>query len=329
MKLRWGIMSTANIAISQVMPGIRQSETGELAAIASRDRAKAKEAADTFGIEKAYGSYEELLADDGIDAVYIPLPNHLHLEWTLKAAVAGKHVLCEKPLALTAMEAEKMVEACRSAGVHLAEAFMYRHHPHMSRIREIVASGEIGQLRAIRGAFSYNNDKDAANIRYRSDWGGGAIYDVGCYPLSAGRWITGKEPVASTVVGQFSQGHGDVDMMASGLVEFPDGVALTFDCGMWTANRQFMEIVGSTGSIDVLHPFRNDEGLSTLVVTVQGERREEISGKLNRYALQADDFARAVTGEKAPIVANDDAISNMRLLEASLQSAKTGKRIEL
>lgn len=331
-KLRWGIIGCAAIAKRAVIPGIKNSQYGEVVAIASRDKAKAEETAQEFGIPTSYGSYEELLADPNIDAVYIPLPNHLHKPWTIRAAEAGKHVLCEKPLALGAREAEEMKEACAKAGVQLAEAFMYRHHPRYHRIKEIIASGEIGEIRGIHGAFTFNNAKDYGNVRYVKEWGGGSLYDVGCYPLSAARLILEQEPVAVTVVAQFSEQHGNVDMMASGLVEFPGDVALTFDCGMWAGGRNILEIVGSDGSIFVPKAYlynKQEEGDADFFVrTAQGERREKAE-TLDVYALQADDFALAVFGRQPQKFPADDAVQNMKVLEACLQSAEQRRTVEL
>lgn len=328
-KLRWGIVGAADIALKAVMPGIQTSSTGVIQAVASRGLEKSSAAAAKFGVAQAYGSYEELLADPSIDAVYIPLPNHLHREWTIRAAQAGKHVLCEKPLALTAAEAQEMADACAEAGVVLAEAFMYRHHPRMEQIKRLIDDGEIGRLRAFRGAFTFNNADDAKNIRYRADWGGGGLYDVGCYPLSAARYFLGKEPEAVTVHAFFSPEHDNVDMMASGLVEFAGGVALTFDCGMWADFRQSFEIVGTDGRIEIPSAFlANGEDAAFTVSNKEGARtvRPET---VNTYARQVDDFARAVWKEQAPLFASDDAVRNMRLIEACLESARSRARITL
>jgi xylose dehydrogenase (NAD/NADP) len=328
-KLRWGILGCAGIAVRAVMPAIRQSETGEIAAVASRELEKAQSVADQFNISKAYDSYEALLQDRDIDAVYIPLPNHLHREWTIRAAEAGKHILCEKPLALTAAEAEEMAEACAKAGVRLAEAFMYRHHPRMDRMMEIVRSREIGEIRAIRGAFTFNNAGDRKNIRYRNEWGGGSLYDVGCYPLSAARLILGTEPEAVTVHALFSPEHDHVDMMASGLAEFPGGIGLTFDCGMWADFRQTLEIVGSDGRIVIPHAFLTGEDNAGFTVSGRdGERSEQAEG-LNSYQLQIDDFARTVWDQQPQRFPPDDAIRNMRLLDACLRSAKERTRVSI
>ncbi len=327
-KLRWGIIGCAGIAMRSVIPGIQASETGDVLAIASRDLTKAQEAAAKLNIPKAYGSYEDLLADPEIDAVYIPLPNHLHIEWTIKAAAVGKHVLCEKPIALTANETMKMAEACKAAGVVLAEAFMYRYHPRYDRILEIIASGEIGQIRGIHGTFTFNNAKNHGNIRYTKEWGGGSIYDVGCYPISAARLILGTEPEAATCQALFSPEHGNVDMMASGLIEFPNHVALTFDCAMWADFRNTLEILGESGRIEVPSAFIGNPNF--FVSNNRGQiRREEEMPNLNTYALQADDFAHVVWGNKKQRYTPSDAIANMRVIDACLLSANERIRVTI
>jgi xylose dehydrogenase (NAD/NADP) len=325
-KLRWGIMSTAKIAVNAVIPGIKGSETGEVVAIASRDGVRARETADQLGIPKSHTGYEALLADPEIDAVYIPLPNHLHLEWTIRAAEAGKHVLCEKPLALNAVDAERMVDACAKAGVLLAEAFMYRHHPRYGRIKEIISSGEIGEVRGIHGTFTYNSARNKTNIRFKKDWGGGALYDIGVYPISASRLILGTEPEAVTIHAQISPEYDNVDMMACGLVEFPGSIGLTFDCGMWTSFRNTLEIVGSEGRIEVPEAFKGNQNF--FVITSEGNR-EENQPYLDTYALQADDMARAIWGEKPLRFAPEDAVHNMRVLDACIKSAHHRVRVIL
>jgi xylose dehydrogenase (NAD/NADP) len=326
-KFRWGLLGTAAISFRSVIPGIQASETGVIEAVASREEQKAKDMADKIGIPKAYGSYEALLADPNIDAVYIPLPNHLHREWAIRAAEAGKHVLCEKPLALNAQEAEQMVEACRKAGVLLAEAFMYRHHPRYDRIKDIIRSGEIGAVRGIHGTFTYNNAEDKSNIRYRKEWGGGGIYDVGCYPISAARYILEQEPEAVTVHADFASEYGGVDVMASGLVEFPGSVGLTFDCGMLAMFRNTLEILGSEGRIELPAAFLGEDHF--FITTSKGTRKEE--DRKNSYALQADDMARAAwgEGEKSMRFSPEDAIRNMRVIDACLKSAHERIRVTL
>jgi xylose dehydrogenase (NAD/NADP) len=325
-KLRWGVMSTALIATGSVIPGIRASETGEVAAIASRELEKARTKADELGIAKAYGSYEELLGDPDIDAIYIPLPNHLHMEWTIRAAEAGKHVLCEKPLAMNTEEVERMVEACANAGVLLSEAFMYRHHPRYEAIKQLIRSGEIGEVRSILGNFTYNNADDKGNIRYRRDMGGGAIYDVGCYPINAARLILGAEPEAVTVHAQLSPAYDNVDMMAAGLIEFPGKISLTFDCGMWAFFRNSLEIVGSHGRIVVPDAFKGEQRY--FVETSEG-RREVNPPDCDTYALQADDMAYAVWGERQLRFTPEDSIRNMRVIDACMKSANERIRVTL
>ncbi|UVI28532.1 Gfo/Idh/MocA family protein [Paenibacillus spongiae] len=325
-KLRWGVIGCAGIAVGSVIPGIKQSETGEVTAIASRGLEKAQQTAAKLDIPKAYGSYEEILQDSDIDAIYIPLPNHLHMEWSIRAMEAGKHVLCEKPIALNAAEAQKMADVSKKAGVHLAEAFMYRFHPRYDRIKEIIQSGEIGELRGIHSTFTFNNAGDSKNVRYRKEWGGGSIYDVGCYPLSAARLLLDAEPEAATVHALLSPEHDYVDMMASGVVEFPGSVALTFDCGMWAAFRNTLEVLGTEGRIEVPSAFIGD---ASFVVHTRDGRREEQQPALNQYALQADNFARVVWGEQPARFAPEDAVANMRIIDACLESAETRKRVEL
>ena len=328
-KVRWGIIGCANIAKHSVIPGIQQSETGEVVAIASRGLEKAKETAEQLNIPVAYGSYEELLADPEIEAVYIPLPNHLHKEWTIRAAEAGKHVLCEKPLALNAEEAEEMVNACEKAGVILAEAFMYRYHPRYTKIQEIIQSGEIGEIRGIHGAFTFNNAGDSGNVRYKKEWGGGSLYDVGVYPISAARMLLEQEPTAATVHAFFSEEHDQVDMMASGLLEFKKGVALTFDCGMWAAFRNTLEIVGTEGRIEVPSAFITNKNEKDHFVVITNETREVEVPYLNQYSLQADAIGRSIRdGKELPFPSND-AVLNMKVLEACLTSAEKRSRVEI
>ncbi|WP_062305256.1 Gfo/Idh/MocA family protein [Alicyclobacillus sendaiensis] len=326
-KVRFGILGCADIAIRKVIPGILSSETGELYAVASRDGAKAEEVARRFGAPRACGSYEDLLRDPDVDAVYIPLPNHLHKPWTMRAAEAGKHVLCEKPIALDAREAQEMVDACRARGVHLVEAFMYRHHPRYDRVIHLVRSGAIGAVRGIRGSFTFNNAHDMGNIRYRRDWGGGSLYDVGCYPISAARLIVGEEPVAATAHAFFSDQHDGVDMYLAGLVEFEGGVSLTFDCGMWAAERNEVEVVGADGRLILEHAFVG-EPVTLRVVSPEGDRVETFD-PLDPYALEVDDLGRAILEDKPLRFPPEDAIKNMSVIDACLRSARTRQRVAI
>lgn len=257
------------------------------------------------------------------------MPNHLHKQWTIAAAKAGKHILCEKPLALNAVEAQEMVDYCKEAGVHLAEAFMYRHHPRIAKVKEIIASGEIGELRGIRGVFTYNAASSKGDIRQVKEWGGGALYDVGVYPLSAARLIMGVEPEAVTVHALFSPEHDDVDMMASGLVEFPGKVALTFDCGMWASFRNELEIVGTEGTIVLKPSFLPSKESDDITIQVGDKVRREGPYGVDAYVAQSDQFARVVWGEEAPLYASQDAVGSMKLIDACLESARSRQRVAL
>ncbi|KAA0965595.1 Gfo/Idh/MocA family oxidoreductase [Sporosarcina sp. ANT_H38] len=325
-KVRWGIISTASIGKRSVIPGIQESKRNVVVAVASRSLENAQAFADELGIQKAYGSYEELLNDPSIDAVYIPLPNHLHKEWTLKAAKAGKHILCEKPIALDETEAKEMVDACTKAGVILAEAFMYRHQKRYEDIRIRIDNGEIGDVRSIHGVFTFNGAGDAGNIRFRKEWGGGSIYDVGCYPISAARLLLDEEPSAVTTHAFFSSDHGNVDMMASGMMEFSNGVALTFDCGMWAEFRNELEILGSKGRIVMKTAFLGDQSYE---IIKDGQTNKILDDNINPYALQADNFAASVLDGKPNKFTNEDIIGNIKAIKGALVSAEKQERILL
>ncbi|WP_059106055.1 Gfo/Idh/MocA family protein [Shouchella shacheensis] len=325
--LKWGILGTASIAKRSVMPGIAQSETGVIHAVASRSLEKARELANAFSVETAYGSYEELLADSHIHAVYIPLPNHLHKKWVIEAAKAGKHVLCEKPLAMNAQEAEEMRAACKEQGVLLVEAFMYRYQPRYLDIKKRIAEGEIGELRGIRAAFSFNNADDHSNFRMKRDYGGGSLYDVGVYPISLARMIFEEEPEAATVHGFLPASHDHVDMVAAGLLEFSNGKFLTFDSGLWAAGRNEAEILGTEGRIVIPLAFTGDTEGYTL--DRQGERREMEGTSSNHYALQADAFAKDVFGSGSVPYGAEDAVKNMNVLDACLTSITTRERVTM
>src|SRR5687768_7225044 len=241
-ELRWGVMSTANIARNKVIPGMRRADRCRVVAIASRDVERGRVVASELGIPTLHDTYEGLLADPAVDAVYIPLPNHLHAEWAIAAVNAGKHVLCEKPLAMTADDAQRMVDAARAAGVLLQEAFMYRIHPSWLAVRDIVASGRIGRLTAVQSWFSYFND-DPANIRNIREFGGGALFDIGCYSVNLSRMLFDAEPTdvrASSVVDEAS----GVDVLTAGILEFPDGLA-TFTCSTRVETDQRVDIYGT------------------------------------------------------------------------------------
>jgi predicted dehydrogenase len=326
--LRWGVLSTANIGLRKVIPGIQKADRCEVLAIASRDREHARAAAERLGIPKAHGSYEDLLADDEVDAVYIPLPNHLHAEWTIASARAGKHVLCEKPLAMNAAEAQTMVDACSSAGVRLMEAFMYRLHPSWQAVREVVASGRIGRLRVVQSWFSYFND-DPANIRNILEFGGGALMDVGCYSVNLSRMLFGREPdrVEASVTRDPEMG---VDVVTSAILGFGDDVA-TFTCSTRTESDQRVHVYGTQGRISVGIPFNIPPDLPTRVFVTSGgdppvnpATRTLTFEPADQYTIQAERFARAVLDDEPTPIPPEDSVANMRVIEAIFEAGERG-----
>jgi predicted dehydrogenase len=327
-RLRWGVLSTANIATEKVIPGLRRSARGEVLGIASRHAGRAAETAARLGIPRSYGAYQALLADPDIDAVYIPLPNHLHAEWTIAAARAGKHVLCEKPLALTAAQAREMVDACRVAGVLLMEAFMYRQHPSWLAVRELLAAGRIGQLVAVDSWFSYFND-DPANIRNIEAAGGGAVYDIGCYSINLSRMLFGSEPIGIQAAIRRDPASG-VDTLASAILEFEDGLA-TFTCSTRAEDDQSVEIYGTAGRICIEIPFNIPPDRPTRVVVTAGgdppvaPATETLTFDVaDPYACEADRFADAVLDGAALPVEPEDAVANMRVIDAVFAAAGRG-----
>jgi predicted dehydrogenase len=325
--LRWGILSTADIGLTKVIPGIQRAARCEVVAIASRDAARAEAAARQLAIPRAHTSYEALLADPDVDAVYIPLPNHLHAEWTIAAARAGKHVLCEKPLAMTAPDAERMIAACHEAGVGLMEAFMYRLHPSWVAVRELVASGRIGRLVAVQSWFSYYND-DPTNIRNKLPAGGGALYDIGCYNVNLSRMLFGAEPerVSGTVLRDPVMG---IDTLVAGTLEFTDGVA-TFTATTRAEDDQRVHIYGTRGRISMGIPFNIPPDRPTEVfVTAGGDPPVAPATEVLRfetadpYAVEAERFAEAVLDDLPMPTPPDDAVANLRVIE---QLFETGRR---
>ena len=327
-KVRWGVLSTANIGTGKVIPAMQRCRYGEVAAIASRNLDTARQTAARMGIPHAYGSYEELLADPAIDAIYNPLPNHLHVPWSIRAAEAGKHVLCEKPIALSAGEARELLAVRDRTGVQIGEAFMVRTHPQWHAVRELVASGRIGELRLVVGHFSYYR-RDPSDIRSRPEWGGGALLDIGCYPIMLSRWIFGAEP--TDVVGALDRDpEFGVDRLASGILRFPAGQA-TFTCAGQLVPHQRMQIFGTTGRIEIEIPFnappdhrcriRIDDGRDLLGSTIETHDFPAV----DQYALQADRFSEAVRGAGTVPVPLEDAVANMAVIDALFRSAESGR----
>ncbi|HLY20408.1 MAG TPA: Gfo/Idh/MocA family oxidoreductase [Bryobacteraceae bacterium] len=327
-KVRWGVLGVADIAVKKVIPAMQRGAWSEIAGIASRDLLKARQAARALGIPKAYGSYEELLADPEIEAVYNPLPNHLHVPWSVRAAEAGKHVLCEKPLALDAAEARHLLGAQARTGVKMGEAFMVRTHPQWVRTRDLVRAGRIGELRAIQGFFSYFN-RDAANIRNVRKWGGGGLMDIGCYPINTSRFIFGEEPrrVAALIERDPEMG---IDRLASGILDFPAGQA-AFICSTQLVPYQRMQFYGTQGRIEIEIPFNAppatpcriflDDGSDLYGASVETESLPIC----DQYTIQGDLFSRAVRGECDVPVPLQDAIRNMAVIDALFRAAESGK----
>jgi predicted dehydrogenase len=326
--VRWGVMSTADIATRKVIPGLRRARRSELVAIASRDGERARAVAAELGIARAHGSYEALLGDPGVDAVYIPLPNHLHLEWAIAAARAGKHVLCEKPIALSAADAREIVDACAAAGVLLMEAFMYRLHPSWVAARDLVASGRIGRLVAVDSWFSYFND-DPANIRNILEFGGGALMDIGCYSVNLSRMLFGSEPerVLATIRRDPKSG---VDTATSGILEFAEGIA-TFTCATRAEPDQRVDVYGTEGRISIEIPFNIPPDRPTRVFLTAGgdppvaPATEVIEvATADPYAVEATLFAAAVLDGTPVPIDPMDAVANMRVIERLFASAEGG-----
>jgi predicted dehydrogenase len=327
-KIKWGIISTSDLAVKKVIPAMQQSRNGEVAAIASRSQEAATHVAATLGIPHAYGSYEALLADPAITAIYNPLPNHLHVEWTIKALEAGKHVLCEKPLSMNVQEAEHLAEvAATYPQLKVMEAFMYRFHPQWQFTQRTVQSGAIGQVRAMNIAFSYFND-DAANIRNQPAVGGGALLDIGCYATSTARFIFDAEPtrVVGTIERDPTMG---TDRLDSGILDFGSGIA-TFTLSTQLVPFQRVSIFGTRGAIEIIIPFNAPPDQPCRVLaTYDGETREELTPAVDQYTLQAEAFADAISNETAVPTPLSDAVANMRVLDALVQSASQSTWVAL
>jgi predicted dehydrogenase len=317
-KVRWGVLGAAHIAIKKVSPAMQLGAYCEIAAIASRDLSKARQAAADLGIPKAYGSYEELLADPEIEAVYNPLPNHLHVPWSIRAAEAGKHVLCEKPLALDAAEARQLLQAQARTGVKIGEAFMVHTHPQWVRARDLVRSGRIGDLRAAMGFFSYFN-RDPANIRNVLAWGGGALFDIGCYPIHTSRFIFGEEPRRVMAILERDP-QMQTDRLSSALLDFPSGQAV-FTCSTQLVPYQRMHFFGTRGRIEIEIPFNAPPDRACRIFL---DDQIETLPVCDQYTIQGDLFSRAIRGEGEVPVPLADAVCNMAVIDALFRSAQSG-----
>ena len=327
--IRWGILSTAKIAVKQVIPAMQKGQLTQVLGIASRDEARAEAAAKELGIPRSYGSYEALLADPDIDAVYNPLPNHLHVPWTLKALAAGKHVLCEKPIALDTTEARSLWHAAQSyPDLKVMEAFMYRFHPQWIKAKAIVDSGDLGDIRSIHSHFSYYN-VDPSNIRNMPDIGGGGLMDIGCYCISFPRFLLEREPTRVVGLVELDPQMG-TDRLASGMMDFGNE-QVTFTCSTQMTPYQRVQILGTEGRLEVEIPANPPAwGKTRLFLQKSGEPAEEIwLGESNHYTLQGDAFARAILEGKEAPTPLIDAVRNMAVIDALFRSAKEERWVKV
>ncbi len=327
--LRWGVLGCAGIAAKAVIPAIQSSRLGRVVAIASRDAGKAREMAVRFGIAKSYGSYDDLLAEPEIDAIYNPLPNHLHVPLTIKALAHGKPVLCEKPIALDAAQALELAAAQKAAGLLVAEAFMVRHHPQWKKARAMIAAGRLGEARVIQTIFSYYLD-DPANVRNQAEIGGGGLFDVGCYAVNTARYLFGAEPVRAIALVERDPVFG-TDRLTSGLLAFPEGRQLAFTCSTQLSLTQKVTVLGTRGRLEIPIPFNAPADEPTVLVfddgrDLAGVGREEITiGPVDQYREQVDAFAEAVLSGRPVETGLGDAIANMKAIDALFRSAASGR----
>ena len=336
--VRWGILSTADIGVRKVIPGIQKAARSKVVAIASRDAETARSVAAQLDIPRSHGSYEALLDDPEVDVIYIPLPNHLHAEWTIAALRAGKHVLCEKPLAMTASDAQQMVDVAHATDRHLMEAFMYRHHPTWMAAMDLLEGGRIGTLSAVQSWFSYFND-DPANIRNVLEYGGGALFDIGCYSVNLSRMVFHGEPrrVQASLRRDVATG---VDVLTSGILDFDGGIA-TFTCSTRSESDQRVDIYGTTGRISMEIPFNIPPDRPTRVfVTAGGDPPVAPATDVlefptaDPYTVEAERFAAAVLDGGPTPVPPEDAVANLRVIEdlfaaAESASARAGQGLAL
>ncbi len=320
--IKIGVLSTAKIAREKVIPAIQKARNCEVAAIASRNLEKAKETAVHLGIQKAYSSYEELLADPGIDAVYIPLPNHLHVQWSIRSLEAGKHVLCEKPVGMDAADAHKLLaESKKYPHLKMLEAFMYRYHPRWKRTVELVRAGIIGDIKAVHSFFSYYND-DPENYRNSAEMGGGGLMDVGCYSISVARLIFGRKPIFATGVSEMDPDF-NIDRLTSGLMDFETGTSV-FTCSTQCYKDQYVKILGTKGKIELDWPFNPDFAKPTLLKGVIDDDNyftEEFE-PCDHFTLQAEAFANCILNDEPASLSLEDSIENMEVIDQIRNSSK-------
>ena len=327
--LKWGVLGCAGIAAKAVIPAIQSSRLGRVAAIASRDAEKASAMATRFGIEKSYGSYEDLLSDPDIDAIYNPLPNHLHVPMTIKALEHGKPVLCEKPIALNAAQASELAEAQKAANLPVAEAFMVRHHPQWKKARAMVAEGRLGDVRAIQTIFAYYLD-DPKNVRNQADIGGGGLFDVGCYAINTARFLFDAEPLRAIALMENDPVFG-TDRLTSGLLAFPERRQLAFTCSTQLSLTQKVTVLGTRGRLEIPIPFNAPADQQTVLIFDDGRdlagggRQEIVIEPVDQYREQVDAFAEAVLSGTPLETGLDDAIANMKAIDALFRSAISGR----
>ena len=327
-KVSWGILSTSKFAARATIPAMQKSKLSQVKAIASRNIDRAKTAAVQLGIPEAFGSYEDLLSDKEIDAIYIPLPNHLHVDWTLKALKAGKHVLCEKPLGLNYDDANRLKDIAKDfPNLKVMEAFMYRHHPQWKKVREVVGEKVIGEIVAVHSLYSYYND-DATNIRNIPEAGGGAMLDIGCYCISLSRFVFDREP--ERILGRVEYDpKTKIDRLASGLLDFGNGIA-TFTCGTQQQPYQRVNIFGTKGRIELEIPFNAPNDRPTRIWLQKGGSSEEILFEVcDQYTIQADLFAQAIMTNGEVPTPLSDGIANMRVIDAIAESSRKDGWVEI
>jgi len=326
-KLRWAVLGTARIATRKVIPALQKSGASEVVAIASRDLTKAQEAARALQIAKAFGSYEEALADREVDAVYIPLPNHLHVPWSLRAAQAGKHVLCEKPIAMSTAECRELLAARDRFQVKISEAFMVRTHPQWVRARELARSGEIGDLRAVMAVISFHNS-EPGNIRNVVEFGGGAMWDIGCYPVQISRFLFGEEPVSASALTERDPEFG-TDRLSSAVLGFRAGHCI-FTVSTQLVYHQRIQILGTKGRIEVEVPLNPPPDRACRLIIDNGSdlwgggiHTEEFA-PCDQFTIQADQFVKAVRGSGEVPTPLEDSLANTAVIEAIFESARRG-----
>ena len=322
--LNWGIMGTARINRS-LIPPLRLSQRNQLLAIASRDAARARTYADERNIPKSYGSYEDLLADEKIDVVYIPLPNKFHATWAIKAAQAGKHVLCEKPLALTVEEVDRMTEAAAKSGTILMEAFMYRFHARTLKIKSMIEAGEIGDIHIVKGGFTFPLDREG-DVRWNDELGGGSLWDVGCYPLNFSRYITGVEP--SSVFGSSLKSESGVDISFTAQLHFPGDITAQFDCGFRTQFRMYVAVIGSKGCAYLPMAFKPGQRSYINLSKGNDAHRVAVDGNL-LYLDEVEEMASCILEGRQPILSLADSRNNVAAIQALYKSAALGEVVKL